>query len=161
MTIEEHYMLLAPRLTNWLAATGSSPEQAADLTQETFLRLWTMRERLHDDEAALRGLTFTIARNLRRNKVRDDRHLVFAGEIPDEAAIVIPKHSDARYLHRRVASALAALPQQLREAYTLFQIAELSVAEIARETHVTENLVKVRIHRAKCHLRKLLADLKA
>jgi DNA-directed RNA polymerase specialized sigma24 family protein len=47
----------------------------------------------------------------------------------------------------------------LREAYTLFQIAELSIAEIARETNTTENLVKVRIHRAKGKLRELLSDL--
>ncbi len=47
----------------------------------------------------------------------------------------------------------------LREAFTLFQVGELSIREIAHETGASENLVKVRIHRAKQKLQVLLADL--
>ena len=47
----------------------------------------------------------------------------------------------------------------VREAFSLFQISELSVREIARITGATENLVKVRVHRAKQKLRELLADM--
>ena len=47
----------------------------------------------------------------------------------------------------------------MREAFSLFQISELSVREIARITGATENLVKVRVHRAKVKLRELLADV--
>ena len=64
------------------------------------------------------------------------------------------------YLRRRLTEAFAKLPPILREAYTLFQIGELSVREVAAQTGVSENLVKVRVHRAKEKLKELLADLR-
>ncbi|MBR1588838.1 MAG: RNA polymerase sigma factor [Kiritimatiellae bacterium] len=166
MTVEEHYKILAPRLTNWLVATGSSYSAACDLVQETFVKLWKMRDDLRDNDAAVSGLVFTIARNLRKNMARDDRRMVFKEEIREEDAGATsgepPTASDDLALLRgRLQKAFAELPPLLREAYTLFQVGELSIREVAHETGVSENLVKVRIHRAKEKLRVLLADLKA
>jgi RNA polymerase sigma-70 factor (ECF subfamily) len=163
MTINEHYALLAPKLLNWLVATGSSYAQSCDLVQETFLKLWKMRDEILDDDAAVSGLVFTIARNLRKNETRDLRREVLTDEIPEDpdAASMPPatSPSDTIYLRRRLIAAFAKLPPLLREAYTLFQIAEMSISEIARETNATESLVKVRIHRAKNKLREILSDL--
>ena len=163
MTINEHYALLAPKLLNWLVATGSSYAQSCDLVQETFLKLWKMRDEILDDGAAVSGLVFTIARNLRKNETRDLRREVLTDEIPEDpdAASMPPatSPSDTIYLRRRLIAAFAKLPPLLREAYTLFQIAEMSISEIARETNATESLVKVRIHRAKNKLREILSDL--
>jgi RNA polymerase sigma-70 factor (ECF subfamily) len=164
MTIEERYRTLAPRLTNWLIASGSSHAQACDLTQETFLKLWNMRDSLQDDDAAVTALVFTIARNLRKNHLRDNQRIVYTDQpLPEEAVESTPPTAtaDRDYFRQRIQAALDQLPPLLREAYTLFQIAELSIAEIARETNATESLVKVRIHRAKGKLRELLADLNA
>ena len=163
MTINEHYALLAPKLLNWLVATGSSYAQSCDLVQETFLKLWKMRDEILDDDAAVSGLVFTIARNLRKNETRDLRREVLTDEIPEDpdAASTPPatSPSDTIYLRRRLIAAFAKLPPLLRDAYTLFQIAEMSISEIARETNATESLVKVRIHRAKNKLREILSDL--
>ena len=68
--------------------------------------------------------------------------------------------SDAEYLRRRLSAAFAKLPPVLREAYTLFQIGDMSIREIANQTGVSENLVKVRIFRAKEKLKEILADLR-
>ncbi len=177
MTIEEHYNNLAPKLTNWLVATGSAYSEACDLVQETFLKVWKMRDDLRDNDSAVSGLVFTIARNLRKNRARDDRRLTFVSDmspegelaegesrIPKDAAVVDGRQaimpSDAEYLRKRIKAALAGLPPILREAYTLFQIGELSIREIAHETGVSENVVKVRIFRAKEKLRVILADLR-
>ena len=162
MTIQELYPVLAPKLTNWLVATGSAYHDACDLVQEVFLKLWKMRDDLRDNDAAVSGLAFTIARNLRKNAIRDDSRLAFVEEIREEdAGTVDPAAppSDTEYLRKRLAAAFAELPPMLREAYTLFQIGELSIREIAHETGVSENLVKVRIHRAKEKLKILLGDL--
>ena len=162
MTIEAHYNAIAPKLTNWLVSSGSSYHEACDLVQNTFLKIWTMRDELRDDEGAVSGLAFTIARNLRKNLVRDDSRMTFVDEIKDEDAgttgpAALP--SDTAYLRRRLKEAFAKLPPVLREAYTLFQVAEMSISDIARQTGVTENLVKVRIFRAKQKLRETLSDL--
>ena len=162
MTIEELYTTLAPKLTNWLVASGSTYEDACDLTQRAFLKLWEMRDDLRDNDAAVSGLVFTIAKNLRKNAWRDNARLSFVEEIAEDAAgstQSAPSPSDAEYLRDRLQKALAQLPPLLSEAFSLFQIGELSIREIAHETGVTENLVKVRIHRAKQKLKVLLADL--
>ena len=56
--------------------------------------------------------------------------------------------------------AVTKRPPVLREAFTLFQIGEMSIREIANQTGVSENLVKVRIFRAKEKLREILSDLR-
>ena len=70
MTIEDHYKAIAPKLTNWLDATGSSNADACDIVQETFVKIWSMRDDLQDSDSAVSGLVFTIARNLRKNHIR-------------------------------------------------------------------------------------------
>ena len=50
MTIEEHCKALAPKLTNWLVATGSPYAEACDLVQNTFLKIWKMKADLRDDD---------------------------------------------------------------------------------------------------------------
>ena len=163
MTVEEHYRAIAPRLTNWLVASGSTYADACDLVQRAFLKLWEMRDDLRDNDAAVSGLVFTIAKNLRKNAWRDDSRIAFVDEIHEDAAGATqpePSPSDAEYLRDRIQKALEQVPPLLREAFTLFQVGGLSIREIAHETGVTENLVKVRIHRAKQKLQSLLADLK-
>ncbi len=163
-SIEEHYRAIAPKLTNWLVSTGSTYHDACDLVQRAFLKLWEMRDDLRDNDSAVSGLVYTIARNLRKNAWRDGARMTYVDEIHEEAAGAVqpaPSPSDADYLRERIQAALEQLPPLLREAYTLFQIGELSIREIAHETGASENLVKVRIHRAKQKLQVLLADLRA
>jgi RNA polymerase sigma-70 factor (ECF subfamily) len=167
MTIEEHYNAIAPKLLNWLVATGSPRAEANDLVQETFLRIWRMRDALSQDPSAVSGLAFTTARNLRKNLWRDNAKLTFVDEIRDgDAGMVGPPDelpSDAEdrraALRNRLAEAFSKLPPPLRDAYTLFQVAGLSIREISAQTGATENLVKVRIFRAKTKLREILSGM--
>ena len=163
MNIEALYKNIAPRLTNWLVASGSSYHEACDLVQNTFLKIWQMRENLRDSESEVSGLAFTVARNLRKNQIRDDSRISFVDEIKDEDSGTTgpaASPSDAEYLRRRLREAFSKLPPILREAYTLFQIGEMPIREIANQTGVSENLVKVRIFRAKEKLREILSNLR-
>ena len=96
MTIEEHYKTLAPKLTNWLVSTGSPYHEACDIVQNTFLKIWKMRDDLQDNDTAVSGLVFTIARNLRKNLHRDDKHLVFSDEPPEEQRRVTAHYAALR-----------------------------------------------------------------
>jgi len=180
MTIEDHYRVLAPKLTNWLVATGSSYHEACDLVQSTFLKVWKMKDDLREDDTAVSGLVFTIARNLRKNLVRDNSRLSFVPEIrdPDDDGETVDgggvngrvaalssqaqdsSTADTAKLRRRLREAFGKLPPILRDAYTMFQIGEMSIREIANQTGVSESLVKVRIFRAKEKLKEILSDLR-
>ena len=105
MTVEGHYKAIAPKLTNWLVASGSSYHEACDIVQSTFLKLWKMKDDLREDDSSVSGLAYTIARNLRKNAARDDAHIAFVDEIKDEdagAADPAQIPSDAECLRRRL-----------------------------------------------------------
>lgn len=161
--IEELYRAIAPRLANHLVASGVDYARASDVVQETFLRIWKMRESLRDEDSQVSGLAFTIAKNLVREGFRKDSRMTLQPEIEDgDGGVVQPdveRHADADELRRRLQAAFAELPPLLREAYSMFQIMRLPIAEIARRTNVSESNVKVRIFRAKEKLRPLLQDL--
>ena len=179
--MEKLYKSIAPRLTNWLVSSGSQYDEACDIVQNTFLKIWKMRDDVRDDASSVSGLAFTIARNLRKNLVRDNSRLTFVGDIrdPDDGiggetespTVGMTAHldalqqqretsqSDTEYLRKRLLEAFAKLPPILRDAYTMFQVGEMSVRDIANQTGVSENLVKVRIFRAKEKLKTILADL--
>ena len=162
-SFEQLYNEIAPPLTNYLVGSGSSYATACDIVQETFVRVWKRRDELMDDDALVRGLVYTIARNYRVDLARKAGREVLQAEITDEDRGVpsaAPRPGEAEdenaALRRRILAALAKLPPTLREAFTLFQIARLSIREIAWQTHVSESNVKVRIHRAKTQLREEL-----
>lgn len=161
--IESLYRRIAPRLTSHLVASGQGYSSACDVVQETFLRIWKMRDRLREEDEQISGLAFAIAKNLVRENFRKDARLTLQPEITDgEVGAVVQRECaavDQARLRKRLQEAFATLPPLLRETYSMFQIMGLPVSEIARRTNVSESNVKVRIFRAKEKLRLLLADL--
>ena len=158
MEFRQIYEAIAPRLTNYLVSCGASYAEACDLVQDTFVRVWKHRDELMDDMAQVRGYVFTVARNLHKNLVRDRARETLEPEIADAGNYEtdFEAKDENAALRKKLLAALAELPPTLREAFTLFQIAELSIREIARQTNETEANVKVRIHRAKEKLKERL-----
>ncbi len=161
--IEEYYKTLAPRLTNYLVANGTSYATACEIVQESFLKLWKCRDTVDDDPSRVSGLLWSIARNLRTDRFRHEKRISYnpdAGVDEPDQSSQRTSSGDIDYLRERISAALDELPPLLRETYTLFHIAELSVREIALQTNVSESLVKVRIFRAKEKLQTALSDLR-
>lgn len=159
---QKAYQEIAGKLTNFLVANGLPYATACDIMQESFMRLWNMREQLTED-SSLSGLVFTIARNLRTDYARRNKRMVYQDEIRDEELTTSPSDTaadDMAYLRNKLQAAINALPEDQRQAYTLFQVAGLSVRDIARQEGISESLVKVRVFRARQRLQVLLQDLK-
>ena len=171
MTVAEHYERIAPGLTNYLVASGSSYQTACDIVQETFLRVWKHRDDLMDDASQVSGYVYTIARNLRKDMAQKAARMTLQEEITDadvEAGAESPapiahatlppieEDEERRLLRQRLSKALSQIQPLLREAFLLFQVSGCSIREIARQTNSTESVVKIRIHRAKLRLRELL-----
>ena len=165
MTIEAAYNEAGPSIVGWLVATGTDEASARDLLHDAVVRVarWSADASPKTRESAnLPALLFTAAKNLRTNRIRDDAKVDFVDDVGSESApeCAAPLPSDTEYLRKRILLALGELPDALRETYVLYQIGERSVREVAESTGVSENLVKVRLHRAKAALRKTLGDLK-
>ena len=160
--IQDLYHELAPKLTNYLVASGMDYASACDITQECFIRLWKKRETIEDNNY-ISCFIFAVAKNLKIDRYRRNKFIVFQEELNNESdgSTEQPENEDDLiYLRKRLSQALNTLPESLREAYTLFQIAGQNIKEIARITGTSESNVKVRIHRAKEKLSILLQDLR-
>lgn len=150
-----------------LRMTGSSAT-AADLTQETFVKLYQSRAR-YQPAAPFPTYLFRIASNLARNHARwRQRHPTVSMDNEDEN---IPEHMETQpgpdeQMQRseqlqRVEKALAALPADLREAMLLFTYQDMSYADIAAAAGCSAKAVETRIYRARQMLRAALVDSQA
>ena len=151
-------MLLGPvyrQLENFVFAMTRDAEEARDLVAETLLRAYESFGRLKSPEAFLSYL-FSIAS---REAGRRRRRARWFGSYDQQAAESIEWGGtppdigpDLELLHR----ALAKLPHQQREAVVLFEISGFSLREIQEIQGGTLSGVKVRIHRGRKRLARLL-----
>jgi len=158
------------RVASFLYRMTSQPEAAADLAQETFVKLYQARDRYRPD-GNFSTYLFAIAANLARNHARwksrhptisldeeDDgilslREAVDSGLTPEEAA------ASAERL-RTIHTAFQALPPDLREAMTLFIHEGMGYAEISAVTGGSAKAVETRIYRARQILKEKLKDIR-
>ena len=142
---------------------------AADLTQEVFVRAYRALPRLQTPEAFTSWL-YRIAVNLSRNWLRDrGRVRVESLEQPGEEGeegntreIADPNSDPAvlaqtRDMQERVQKAIAGLSPDHRRVVTLHHLEGMPVEEIARIVGCSIGTVKSRLSRAREHLRRKLS----
>ena len=127
--------------------------EAGDCLQEAYARAWQRWPSLRKQGLPIvwvRVVAFRLARSRWRRAQHGlslyRRHCVVAdvpGPSPDAVAI---------------AAALRQLPENQRSVLVLYHLADLSVAEIARELEVPEGTVKARLSRGRGALAELLRD---
>ena len=149
-------------------------DQAEDLTQEVFIKVFRNLSSYHAESGQFVTWVMSVGRNLLIDHYRqskDDRVTVsVATEEDDELSILdrIPasqpsaqaemEREERAVLLRR---ALDRLPPQLKEAVILRDLEELSYEEIEEILKVPAGTVKSRINRGRMELAKSLQRLKS
>jgi RNA polymerase sigma factor (sigma-70 family) len=140
------------------------PEFAEDVTAETFLDAFRRRSSYDrawpDARPWLYGIAIRQIRRHRRVEARRLRLLRSAladGPTEDHSDRTVERVTAER-LGPRLATVLAALPQQDRELLLLVAWAELSYAEAATALGTTVSAVKSRLHRVRVRMRQQLSD---
>jgi RNA polymerase sigma-70 factor, ECF subfamily len=140
-----------------------SADTAADVVQETFMGLLTERFRFDPLRGALQHFLFGVARNLiLKNETAHQRHVVLPDEEDDGAAQPADDACPlARLLDNEAAEevrrALALLAPHYRDAVILYEMHDLSYAEIADVCQVDIGTVRSRLSRGRAALAKRLA----
>jgi len=139
-------------------------EDAADITQEAFLRAWAKLRTLR--EAPFKSWLFQIAANLCYDHFRRGRRY---GEMPeeDQQARIVPlglvapdpqERAEVNERHRFVRQAIGALEYDLRMALILRDVNGMSYDEIAAVLRVPLGTVKSRIARARAGVQEALGQ---
>jgi RNA polymerase sigma-70 factor (ECF subfamily) len=150
----------APRVHAFLLRMTGNPTLAADLAQDTFVRLF-LRRSSWNKGSAFQPWILQIAANLARNHFRwSSRHPSDSGDSLD----TLPDHSadpaTAAELADRasaVRSAVLALPPELREAIILTTYEGLTHQEAAAAAATSPKTIEHRVRRARDLLRRSLA----
>jgi len=164
-------------LVNFLFRMVRNREQAEDLAQEVFLRVYRAREE-YVPSAKFTTWLFRIATNLALNSMRDNRYhklevsidapVAMDSEDGDERPLdVAEKHpnieqhlvEDVRV--KMIRHAINKLPEKQRAAVLLHKYQELDYTEIAKILSCSESALKSLLFRAYEALRVELAPLVA
>jgi len=139
------------RFAHWL--TGN-PDDAQDITSETFVRAWTAPEEPRME--SVKAYLFAIARNLHRKQWRRTSRLQELDEeisAPETAPDTAAEQKDE---FQRTLAALQALPEIDRTVLLLRAEEELSYEDISATTGLSVTAAKVRVFRARAKLAALL-----
>nr|WP_298094747.1 sigma-70 family RNA polymerase sigma factor [uncultured Shinella sp.] len=132
--IQKLFIRHAQELRRSLRRRGLSDDNAADLTQDTFVRVMTASPMGTDENP--RAYLFQVSRNLATDFERRARAAPFLAITDDIVeAVADPRPSVEKILYDRqrlLASqnALAELPERTRRAFVLHRLEGLSIAEI-------------------------------
>lgn len=146
-----------------IARVVLNAEEARDLAQETFVRVWTHRCRF-DPSRPVKPWILGIAMNQARNRLRWWRRRPSVSleewmETGPLAQAQAQSPSGAQQAERgelaeAILAAVAQLPVPLRTALVLFEYERLSQAEIAQVEGITPKAVEKRVARAREELRR-------
>ena len=143
--------------------TGSR-EDAADCGQETMVRIWRGLSSFHF-ECAFETWVYRVAANCcldflrkrKREKAESLEPLREQGFDPPDPAPDTEEQALRKEEHARLREAVAALPEDQRDALVLTQLEGRSYEEAARLLGTTEGTVKSRVARARDKLKALFA----
>jgi RNA polymerase sigma-70 factor (ECF subfamily) len=165
---EEIYRRYERRIYNTVYQVVRNEEDAADITQEAFVRAYRSLKNLRSDEAFVSWL-FRIAINLSRNLLRGRPQFrmesldEFATSEEDEQELQIPdsthdpaRNAEMREMQQVVRRAVSGLSNAHREVITLHHLEGMRVDDIARILNCSVGTVKSRLSRARDELKRKL-----
>nr|WP_297284491.1 sigma-70 family RNA polymerase sigma factor [uncultured Agathobaculum sp.] len=144
--------------------SSGSPEDAADIVQEVFLRAWRSIESFRGDSGFstwLFRITMNLCVDFARHKQAQPQTQSIVDEeenerqVPDTAPTP-EEHLENRELGRELAAALEEISEEHRRIVLLRDVSGMSYTEIADVLEISEGTVKSRLSRARIALRKVL-----
>lgn len=164
--LESYIYAYGKDLYSFCCSVAYDRQEADDLYQDTFLKLYEMGESLEikkNPKSFLMSISVNLYRNAKR-KFSIHRRIMGTAMSVEEAADIPSgeKMTEDEVMEkeecRMVRSAVGKLPDKYRIPVLLFYMEELSISDISSILKLPEGTVKSRIHRAKKILKQKLED---
>jgi RNA polymerase sigma-70 factor, ECF subfamily len=164
---QEIYSHYVRKVLNFVFRMVNSPEEAEDLTQETFVAIYQNLKTLKDIEKFEPWL-FRIARNFVYQRYRARSPATVSIDELDDDGLTMTQLVETRRnpdeafqsgeLEHIVADGIAALPEKYREVFTLSALQHLRYQQIAEIVGRSLPSVKTDIHRARLEVRQRIKE---
>jgi RNA polymerase sigma-70 factor, ECF subfamily len=160
---QQLYVSFGPRVKSYMMRQGADADTAEELAQETLLTVWRKAPLYAADKGSPSTWIYTIARNLRIDRLRREFPWQELPEGHNETASDEPLPDQNLSDHERqvrVREALATLPPDQYEVVSLSYLEGLSHSEIAERIKLPLGTVKSRMRLAYQKIRDNVEDLK-
>lgn len=138
---------------NYFRKMGAQPSDAADLTQETFVRAMVGARRFRG-EGSVRAWVIGIARNLFREWLRRKRRVEIPSDSPPETSRL-----GSEEVGTDIEAVLVGLAPDSREVLIMRFVLDLSSRETALALGITDDAVRQRVTRARTEFEAAWGDL--
>ena len=152
------FRTLAKPVRNFLVYKGSETEQANDIVQETFIKLWENCKKVSIGSA--KSYIYTLAGNAFKNEMAHLKvKLKYAqSNAYDDTTIETPEFKmEENEFRDKLNDAIASLTPAQREVFLMSKIEKKKYAEIAELLDISVKAVEKRMHGA---LKSLRAEIK-
>ena len=149
------YLPLAPLLYRIAFHILEQQDEAEDAVQETFLKLWEIRDKLDDVESA-KAYSIRILKNECLDRLRKAKKSVPADQVlVREPISPTDEQIDARRRLEKVLGAIKSLPDSQKQVLLLRTVEGLSYGEISEKMGMSQLTLRVLLTRARGALRNL------
>jgi len=145
------------RLMNVIGRMMLSREEAEDIVQETFVRVYQHRQSFNFQHCFSTWI-YTIGLNLARNELRKRKKFKFYDitEMKGNESDLAVEMKLPNRLPQVLSKAIKGLPEKYRLAFILRDIQEMPYEEVAKALSIPLGTVKSRVNRARMMLREKL-----
>ena len=160
------------RIYNICYRFAGSPDDASDLTQEVFIKIYRTLGTFDGSRAAFMTWVTTVTRNLLVDHLRKGKYDrvtdsleatsggqengLTLGEQLEDQSVSPEQHVQSQQVQKMVHEGLQKLSPELREALILRDLQDMDYKEIAQVLKIPEGTVKSRINRGRTELARLL-----
>lgn len=149
----------AESLRNYLYYQCKDLQQAEDLTQDAFIKLWNNCKKVLLEKA--RGFLYAVSKNAFYNQVAHNKVKFAYAKTPQTTAdYETPefKMEESEFMEK-LQSAINALPDGQREVFLLNRIDKKTYKEIAELLGVSQKAIEKRMHKALRKLRVTIGNI--
>jgi RNA polymerase sigma-70 factor (ECF subfamily) len=157
--VQDHYDFIW-RLLARLNVSGAEVDDAA---QQVFMVL-VSREgltiKVGSERAFLYGVALRVAKEFRRKSQSQLNHTLPDPEVLIDRSLDVEAEAERSQARQKLDRILEQMPDNLKEAFILFELEDMSVPEIAQLLEIPTGTVASRLRRARALFQKAVQDLR-
>jgi RNA polymerase sigma-70 factor (family 1) len=153
------YTQYYPSLHRYLVVITKSNQQADEILQDVFLKLWIKKATLTGIRS-LQDYLFTMTRNGMTDALRGDkryRNYLKAIDKQETSNETVDELTLKEY-HHLVREGLKEMPERRQQIFLMNARDEMTAKQIAEQLNISLPAVKKQLYEAQQHLRKYLAE---